>query len=500
MARRAPHVDWIAAICLVGATALVYSNSFLGTFQFDDRPTILEDDRLASWRAFAGDAVGMIRPLVKLTFLVDRSLYGDHPAAYHLLNVLLHCGSGLLVFAIVSAAVRRIHTASPSFDWIPFAAALLFLVHPVGTETVTYVSGRATGLSVFLYLLAVRLFIVATGPGKPRRVLFLWHGAALFCFFLALLSKEIAVTLPAVLLLWHVLLDRPHGAGQAERSGSDRAYALRHTDIHTHRPFPLGVHAPYWVLLGLLVVAASLVPRYGELARASLDTRPLYDNLLTQANAVVFALTLFVLPPRLNFDHHLPLHHSLLQWPTPLSIALLGAMGAAAWWSARRAPLISLGLAWFLVCILPTNSVIPRYDVLSERNLYLPSIGIFLVATALVAHATAHLAPARRRSACVAVIGLLVLVSAALGTATYVRNRIYGDEAAFWSDAARKSPLKARPHNNLGHAYLEAGEADRALAHFRTALSLDRDSVTAQRNLRRAWLLKQRDTAPSDGR
>jgi hypothetical protein len=415
--------DRTAMLGLVIATILAYVNSFYATFQFDDRATILEDPRLAGFTAFFGQALHMIRPLLKLTFLIDRRLYDGNSAGYHLLNLLLHCASGLLVFAILSRALR------PS--WVPFWTALLFLLHPMATETVTYISGRATGLAAFLCLLSLYLFLRATEPGAPRAVFRWWYGGALLSFVMALLAKEVAVTLPCLLLLWHLVF----------RRGS------------------LRLHVLFWAILFLFLGAAWWHPRYAYLARASLETRPLYDNLLTQANAVCYALSLFLVPSRLNFDHDLPVYHSVTQWPVLLSLALLGTLLAAALWSLRRAPLISFGILWFFICILPTNSLVPRYDILSERNLYLPSMGIYLA----VAAVAARLPLSVTRLLC-------ILVALGLLLSTVGRNRIYRNEVAFWSDAVRKSPGKSRIHNNLGYACFEA--------------------TSARQNLLRAWQSK----------
>jgi uncharacterized membrane protein YhaH (DUF805 family) len=462
----------MAAAALVAAAILAYFNGFSATFQFDDRAVILEDPRLAGPSVFLEQAGRMIRPLLKLTFLIDRHLYGDNPAGYHALNLLLHCGSVLLVFAILSLAARRARDAGAStFRWVPFWAALLFAVHPIGTETVTYLSGRATGLAAIFTLLSAYLFLRATAPDTTGRSFLSYYTGAMAGYVLALLSKEVALTLPGLLLLWHLVF----GADGAESRG--RAIRLQ---------------APIWIISLLFFGVAAWHPRYPALARASLEARPLWDNLVTQLNAVSYALSLFVFPSRLNFDHDLLVYHSILQWPIPLALALLAAMAAVAAWSARRTPLVSLGIWWFFLCLLPTNSLIPRYDILSERNLYLPSIGLFLAATAFSAGVVARCGRAWPRTVRIASGAVCVGVSIWLFAATVDRNRVYRDEIAFWSDAARKSPQKSRPHNNLGYAWMEAGNLDLALEEFRIALALDRNNATARQNLLRAWLLKQR--------
>ncbi len=481
-----------ATIGLVIATILTYLNSFGTDFQFDDRATILEDRRLESVTAFLGHVDGMIRPLLKASFALDRWLYGTEPAGYHLLNLLLHCGSGLLLFAILS---RVVHVESGSGESgrangepdgrsidrpvsrsagqpvsrsvVPFWATAFFLLHPIQTETVTYISGRATGMAAFFSLLSFYLFLKADGQSSAGKPFALLYGGALASFCLGLSSKETAVVLPALLALWYIVFGR--------RS--------------------LRFHIPFWVILGLALVGALWHPRYAFLARASLETRSIDENALTQVNAVVYALSLFFSPGRQNFDHDLPVMDSVVQWPVPACLVMLGALLLAALVCLRRAPLFSFGLFWFFVCLLPTNSIIPRYDILSERNLYLPSIGLIFAVVALF---TRFALGARGRWATGAV-GLVV--AALLFAATVDRNRVYSDRVTFWSDAASKSPMKARPHNNLGYALFESGEVDSSIEEFRTALSLDPNSASARENLLRAWTIKQqqRPTAEKSG-
>ena len=165
----APSRHGRAVGLLTAAAAIGYANAFFGTFQFDDFASILNDPRLASPSAFWAHADGMIRPALKLTFVVDRLFWGDNPAGYHLLNLLLHWGSGLLVFAILARACRRVTLPwSTPARRVAFWTALLFLIHPIETEAVTYLSGRATGLMAFFYLASIYLFLRADEAGAWR--------------------------------------------------------------------------------------------------------------------------------------------------------------------------------------------------------------------------------------------------------------------------------------------------------------------------------------------
>ncbi|HKU50934.1 MAG TPA: hypothetical protein VJQ25_00585, partial [Nitrospira sp.] len=143
----------------------LYLSAFQGDFHYDDFSSLFENSHLDHWRTFFGHLDHMVRPVLYATFLLDRSLYGPDPTGYHLLNLLLHMSAGLLMYCILSRAVDE-------RSCVPFWTSLLFLIHPIATETVTYISGRATGLMTFFYLSALFLYIKTTeesGTKKLRR-------------------------------------------------------------------------------------------------------------------------------------------------------------------------------------------------------------------------------------------------------------------------------------------------------------------------------------------
>jgi tetratricopeptide (TPR) repeat protein len=450
-------------LLLLGLTVIAYANSFAGAFHFDDHAAILEDRRLQSAAAFGAGVGDAIRPFAKATFLVDRMLYGSRPTGYHVLNLLLHLASGLLVWRILR------HRAFAGADpWVAFTTTLLFLLHPLATEAVTYISGRPTGLMTCTYLAAFLLFldVRVAPPGSGRRSAALACAAA--CLTLSLLSKEVAVVFPALLLLYEWLVGR------------------------SQRPAPAGallrVHLPLAAVVGLFLCYAAFNARYAFLLHYSMRLRDGYENLLTQANTVVWSISLFVRPSALNFDHDLPLYASIMQGPVLFSIAALGGLVAAAVALARRAPLFSFGILWFLLHLLPTNSIVPRYDLLSERNLYLPSIGLYLAAACCAAQVARRLGLRVLAGNGGVVAGsLLVALALTLAGFTASRNAVYADAVTLWSDAVDKSPRKARPHANLGRALAVAGDSERAIEQFRIALTLDPLDPVAQRNLLRTW-------------
>jgi protein O-mannosyl-transferase len=452
----------ILSIVLCVVTAAVYFGAFIGSFQYDDSLTVLENPHLESWKTFVGHLDHMVRPVLYGTFLLDRSLYGTNPAGYHLLNILFHLGSGILVFRIVASVMDKQHLS------VPFWTALVFLIHPIATETVTYLSGRASGMMTFFYLVSLFLYIKASEPSemKLRR---LYLSGAVASFLLSIGCKETAVTLPVILLLWDRWirgLKRP-----ALRAGV------------------LSRHLPFWLVLVLALVWALSNPRYTALAEFSFQIRPFWDNLLSELHAMAYTVLLFFTPWNQNFDHDLPVFHSLTQWPLPVDVLFLSAVAAGAFFARRRVPLVAFGLAWFFIQLLPT-SLIPRNDVLSERNLYLPAVGLLLAIVALGSHLIHWLLTIVRGPAFIRA-GSVMLATALIAVLcffTYERNLLYQDRVLLWSDTVAKSPNKARPHNNLGYAYALRDDWDRAIEEFRTAARLDPDFILAQKNLRDAYL------------
>jgi hypothetical protein len=444
-------------------TAAAFAGSFHGGFLYDDSITILGNPHLDHWRTFIGHLDHMVRPVLYATFFTDRSLFGVNPVGYHLLNLLLHLGSGLLVYRIIAHAVVEMSTS------VPFWTALLFLIHPITTETVTYVSGRASGLMAFFYLLTLLLYVKGYEEKEGTKLRRLCLSGAVASFGLSIGSKETAVTLPVILLFWDALIGRPSG-----------------TNLRTAILFR---HSPFWVVLLLAAAWAWSHPRYMALAQFSLTIRPFWDHLLSQVHVVAYAFLLFFTPSNQNFDHDLPVFHSLTQSPLPLDLLLVSGLAAASIVSARRLPLVAFGLIWFFAQLLPTT-VIPRNDLLSERNLYLPSIGLSLAIVVLGWRLTQWLMTILQRPALVRFVSVALAMTLVfvLCVFTYQRNLLYQDRLLLWSDAVRKSPLKARPHNNLGYAYALRDDWDRAIEEFRTAARLDPDFVLAQENLRDAYL------------
>lgn len=435
---------WAFLTGLTGAALLAYGNSFQGAFQFDDFQVIVYNPAVHSFAAWVSDAATGIRPVLKFTYMLNWAL-GAGVFGFHLANFLLHAANACLLYLL---ALSFFEGHPPPRHAAAFSAALLFALHPAGTEAVTYICGRSTSLMATFYLGSLLTYAYGRRTGAKR-----FSIVSLLLFILALLAKETAATLPLALLLWERSRPSPARWGQV-----------------------LKIQAQHWVVLAVLACGALLHRGYFKLLAYSLDIRGIQENLFTQINGVFYLASRLILLPALNIDPDLPV---LTSWNAILAaeaavLAILLALGPLL---LRSRPALGFGLIWFFLQLLPTNSFIPRLDVANDRQLYLSSWGLFLALSAELEHAASYL---RWRMAVPAAMAVLALV---LGFFTVERNRVYGSEVALWQDTARKSPGKARAHNNLGYAYYLAGRHVEAREEYLAALRLKPGSELTRNNL-----------------
>ena len=416
-----------AALLLVSALA-AYANAFGGSFQFDDFNVIVREGAVHSLGAWWESMPG-IRPLLKLSYALSWSA-GGGTLAFHAVNVALHAANVLLVWALLRELWRRMGVEQAPAA--AFAGALLFALHPAHTEAVTYISGRSVSMMAFFYLASLLAYL----RGAPR-----WASPALF--LAALATKEVAVTLPVALLLCEAL------------------------DLR--RPFHLRValvrQAPHWLVLAGGVALMAALSRYQEMLAASLALRPFAEQLHLQVAAIArhAGVLILALPP--NIDPELP------AIPPLAGLAILAAIGVGLS-LLRIQPWYALALLWFFLHLAPTNSLLARADPANDRQLYLASIGPLALAGLAIVRL-----PRWRTAA-------IVLVAAALGASTIVRNQDYRSEVALWRDTVRKSPGSARALNNLGYAFQLEGRRDEARRAYERALELDPELIQARINLK----------------
>lgn len=420
---------------LIAAAALVaYIPSLFGPFHFDDYNVIVDYPTVHSWSTLVARSGAGVRALLKASYTLNWTL-DPRPLGFHVVNIALHAVNALLLFFIGRHLIRG--QGRNYSDAAPLVAALLFALHPMQTEAVTYISGRSSSLMATFYLGAMLAYLTA----RPW-----WQSALLFV--LALATRETAVTLPVALLLVELCRSTPW-----------RAIARR--------------QAPHWAILAIAGIVVLCNERYFDLVAYGYGERSLGDNLLTQIGAVSYLAWHLLTLQGLSIDPALP---TLSEWSPTLAVqlALLGALLALGIANLRTRPWIAFGILWFFLQLAPTNSIVPRVDVVNDRQVYLACWGLFFA----LAAQCAQLDPAPRAGAAMA--GLLCLLFAG---ANMARQLDYRDEIALWQATVRTTPWNARAHNNLGYAYYQDARKHDARREFQTALFLNPGERKAKANL-----------------
>lgn len=428
-------LPWLAALLVVA----VYQPSLSASFQFDDWQVVLGDARVASLAAWWDSMPGM-RALTKLSYALNHALDGQ-VEWFRAFNIALHAGNTSLVFILVRNLSRRLRTADASDATLVAAmTALIFGLHPVQTESVTYIAARPNLIATFFSLLALLAWLRGRQQ-QPR----LWWALAAPAYVAALAGKETAAVLPLAMLL--CLAAEPR---------------TRRRDLI----FPAAL-----VLLFFALLAAfwAWLP-YDYLLRTSLETRGPLLNLLAQAEGISWLVDQLWRWDRLNADPMLA-PATTLTIGTALRAGMLLAVLVVGILSLRRVPGLGLGIVWFLLWLAPTNSLLARLDVANDRQLYLALLG--------PGWCVAHLCLQLRARAWMATLLLAILLAAG----TWTRNRVYQTEISFWQDVTAKSPHNPRAWNNLGMARAAECRLESAADAFKEASRRAPDDPLPQVNL-----------------
>ena len=431
---RTAWIPWI----LAGLVVIVWLPSLGASFQFDDWAVVVDDPRVQSVSAWWASMPGM-RALLKLSFALNHEWQAS-AAGFRIVNIGLHAGNTLLVFMLLrdlGVKLARVET----YEAISAATigTLVFALHPVQTESVTYIAGRSNVLMASFSLLAI---LAWSKRGAMRG----WVAVSLSLLFLAaaIATKETSAVLPLAFLLWSV----------------------------TTRDSPpmklLPALVPAFLLVILLLGIGLVWMPYMSLLATSLAERGVLANLAVQAQAITWLAGQLLPFAPLNADPALAFDSA----PTLLTLAqvvLHVVLILFAVFSLPRRPAIAFGILWFYLWLAPTNSLLARLDAANDRQLYLAIIGPGWLLGLALGWASRQWAANRLYAGSIEVL-LLVFV---LGADTLLRNRVYQDERSFWQDVAAKSPHNARAANNLGMAYALRCEPLAARAEFERATRID---------------------------
>jgi Flp pilus assembly protein TadD len=468
---------WLPAVVLVAAGLAAYHNSFTGAFLMDDGYLIVENavlrEPLRSWKAICTD----VRPVVTWTLAANFALAGDRGLdvwGYHAFNLVVHLLAGLTLYGLVRRTLLlhryrgRYEGAAP---WLALAAALVWLVHPLQTESVTYIIQRSESLMGLCYLLT--LYGVLRGATAARGGLG-WYVLAVIACLVGMGSKEVMVTAPLLALLY----DRTF-LGDSWR------------EVWRRRRGLYAALAATWVALAVPLQAAFGLDQGTGGAGFGVKGVTPGEYALSQPGVLVHYLRLSAWPQPLCLDYAWPVATTAAQIVPP-ALVIAGLLLATLWAWRRWPALAFLGTAFFLILAL-TSSVLPLLDLAVEHRMYLPLAAVVVFAV-LGVHAGISLLERRRLltptgAGCLAV-ALVVGAAGLLAARTVRRNEDYRSELAMWGDVVAQRPDNPRGHTGLGAALLRSGAVDPAIAQCEWALALKPDDARAHYNLGYAFALK----------
>ncbi|KAB2959762.1 MAG: tetratricopeptide repeat protein [Candidatus Methylomirabilis oxygeniifera] len=454
------------AVCLaiVGLAGLLYAGSLLNGFAFDDHLLVETNLQFRSieglTQLFRSGGWLTYRPIRTASYAIDYALFGLNPSGFRAFNILYHALNGVLVFTVLRTILGVTRPA--------FLTALLFIVHPVQTESVAYISGRRDILFTLFYLTGFYGFVRYRATGRGR-----WLYLTGISYYLGLLSKEMAITLPLLCLAYDLVRSMPEGGEGDRRSWR----ALREAGLRLWRD-----HRRLYLVIGAIFSATAyyFVALFRVTQRFDLWGDGLWPTVLTSVTIMGHYLTLLLWPVTLNVDYSFnafPVPETLLDGRVLMAIAAVGGSWWAIWRGLANHRWAAFGGLWFFTTLLPVAQIIPHDEIVAEHYLYLPSIGVCLAAAMLAEGLPERI---RQRRAVTAVFGLVVVL---LGFRTVIRTRDWKDDLTLWTRTVETAPASARARRNLGRLYMIRGRHQEAAQEFREALRIAPNDAPTWNNL-----------------
>lgn len=452
---------------LIAAALIAYYNSFSGQFIIDDKLSIVQNQSIrALWppSRFFNTA----RPLVDYTFAINYALGGLDPRGYHAFNLIVHILAGLTLFGLI----RRTPISGVNVDehnLLAFACTLLWIVHPLQTQAVTYIVQRSESMMGLFYLLVLYCLIRGSTSTRPL----LWHSAGILASALGMCAKSVMLTAPFVALLY----DRCFLSGSFLSA------------LKTRRFFYPGLAASWLMLIAFGTVQGVFTKNAVDPITVGFGYAGVspWQYFRTQPEILLHYLRLSLIPIGQCVDYGWPIQNNWIMWSAAGTV-IVGLLTIGIWTLARRPPIGFLIISAFLI-LSPTSTFIPIRDLAFEHRMYLP---LACVMTQLIFGAVQFTRGRTRGQAAINIATFTAVVLSVLFTlATVRRNQLYTDPVSLWSDTIRKADVRhARPHNALGVALLNSRRTDESIAELNKAVEIDPYYAGAYGNLGNAMLYK----------
>jgi hypothetical protein len=473
---------YLAVAALMVVAFACYANALANGFVFDDHGHVLSDKSFRSLSNVPRLLVSSYRPLRDITYAVDFAIWGERPLGFHLTSVLIHVANTLLVFALLLRITRKTLLAT--------LAALIFAIHPIQPDAVTYISGRRDVLFSLFYLASFHSYLTyrgCLGAGQEShrhraRALF-YFGLMLVCWTLSLLSKEMAASLPLFIFVWNFcdVWDQENGSrGRQFLAALKKAFSR---DKWLYIILLLAV--PVYVWYQVFVKGGS--------ARAGISGfdywgGSFYTNLLTSIKVHAWYLKQLVIPtPIVQYSGAFDIATSPFEWRVMLSIVVVAATIVTGFILLNRDKLMAFAILSFFAMLLPVSQIIPHQELLADHYLYLPMMSFGLLVALLAQKISLGSKTIKRLTYGVASAVLIVFA-----IMTVTRNTVYKDDFTLWKTNYSEAPGSVRAIASLAGQYAVSYPAKGAEL-YKQCIAVDPSYAPAYVSL--ALLYQTRDRA-----
>lgn len=463
-----PFSNYLVVLLFIIIGFLLYVNTFLNQMFWDDDDFVLNNQFIKNWRYFsklfsenviAGASLlsNYWRPILLSVFSLEWHLWQEWVPGYHFINTSFHIADAILLFFILFYIFKN--------RWLAIFTALVFLVHPLQTEAVTYVSGLGDSLSVFFIFLGFLFYLKFRISGKLLFKSGLYF-LSLLMYILALMSKETAIIMPALLLIADFFF-----CGQDEKiSFRDKLKKIGKAI------WPFFVLAGIYILLRATIL--NFINTFNLYNEENIFTSNFYVRLFTFFRILTVYFGLLFWPFNLHMERSVEIATSLNSVSVIFGGFIFLGLLILAFTKFKRFPILSFGILWFFIGLAPTsNLLIPINGLLYEHWLYLPLIGIFLILIWLGQFL------GKRYNLQKILLGISIIFLIFFSFLTIDRNKDWRDPITFYNQTLKYAPNSYRIINNLGMAYNEKGDYEQAEKTYQKAINLDPANSVAYHNL-----------------
>ncbi|MFC1567422.1 tetratricopeptide repeat protein [Thermodesulfobacteriota bacterium] len=469
------HRDILVCLFLVMATVVVYWQVTNYEFVYFDDQTFVTENRDVQ-KGITLEGIKFIfknygTPLSVISHMLDCELFGLDPGGHHLTSLLLHAASTALLFLVLNSM-----TGAP---WKSAFVSALFALHPLNVESVAWVAERRNVLSTLFWFLTMAAY-----AWYIRRPNLFRYISVLFCFILGLLSKQMLVTLPFVLLLldyWPLGRFSDCSSEQQMQVSGQKPIAIK-TNSSTPAAFRLILEKIPLIALSILVSIHTLMYSPTILVKGwsgavSLEILPLKFRIANALFSYVSYIGKMIWPE--NLAVYYPYRLSFPAWKIALACLLLGCISALAIKTLKQHPWFAVGWFWYMGTLVPVIGMVTIWTcAMADRYAYVPLVGLFIIIAWSVPELVKRWPYQKIVLSTIATIVLAILMAVTWKQVGYWKNSI-----TLFEHTLKTTSNNVLIHHYLGNTLAKLGRTDDAVYQYVKALNLRPDYIPAYNNL-----------------